>query len=79
MNAEGLRDLLTGGTLEPPYTIITRDGRAYLVSDSRNIWCPPAFPGTVAVSVPGVTIAIIRFEMVDSITCADHEAVTERR
>jgi hypothetical protein len=73
MNTDEIRSLLLGGTLEPPYTIVAVDGRAYAVTDRRNVFLPGAYPDAVIVAIPGKGIAILRSEMIDCIACAGRE------
>jgi len=75
MSPEEIRSRLTSGDIAPPFTVHTTGGRSYPVTDVTNIWFPMAFPGTVAIAVPRRSIAILRLDAVDSITCEEHEAV----
>lgn len=79
MSPEEMRALLTSGDVAPPYTVHTTGGKSYPVTDITNIWFPPAFPGTVAIAVPRRSIAILRLDAIDSITCEEHEAVAAPR
>jgi hypothetical protein len=75
MSPEEIRALLTSGDLQPPFTVHTMGGRAYEVVDSANLWSPPGFPGTVVIAIPRRSIAVVRLDAIDSITCEEHEAV----
>lgn len=75
MSHEEIRALLLSGDIAPPFTIHTMGGRAYEVVDSANLWSPPGFPGAIVVAVPRRTIAILRLDAIDSITCEEHETV----
>jgi hypothetical protein len=76
MSTEEIRALLTSGDIAPPFTVHTMGGKSYAVTDITNIWMPPAFPGAVAIAVPRRSIAILRLDAIDSITCEEHEAVS---
>ena len=73
MSPERIHALLTGGDIAPPFTVHTMGGRAYEVVDAASIWSPPGFPGTVVIAVPRRSIAIVRLDAIDSITCEEHE------
>jgi hypothetical protein len=75
MSPEEIRALLASGDVAPPFTVHTMGGKSYEVTDPANIWCPPAFPGTVAIAVPRRSIAVVRLDAIDSITCEEHETV----
>jgi hypothetical protein len=78
MSPAELRALLAGGTLRPPYTIVTRDGRAYSVSDPRDVWLPTACPDKVGIAIPGKGIALIYLDEIDAIH-TEHEAAADGR
>lgn len=78
MSPEEIRSLLTSGDIAPPFTVHTTGGKSYPVTDMTNIFFPTAFPGAVVVAVPRRTIAILRLDAIDSITCEEHEAVGAR-
>jgi hypothetical protein len=75
MSTEEMRALLTGGDIATPFTIHTFGGRSYEVADRASIWSPPGFPGTVVIAIPRRSIAVVRLDSIDSITCEEHEAV----
>jgi hypothetical protein len=61
------------------FTVRTADGRAYPVSDPRNVWLPSALPDKVVVAAAGRGIGIIRLASIDRITCEESEAVSAGR
>jgi hypothetical protein len=73
MSNDELRALLLGGDIAPPFTIHTMGGKSYEVSGPEQIWSPPGFPGTVVLAIPRRTIAVLRLDAIDSITCEEHE------
>jgi hypothetical protein len=75
MNPEEIRALLTSGDIAPPFTVHTMGGRSYEVADTASLWSPPGFPGTVVIAIPRRSIAVVRLDTIDSITCEEHEAV----
>jgi hypothetical protein len=75
MNSDELRTLLLSGDLAPPFTVHTTGGRSYPVEDAASIWSPPGFPGTVVFAIPRRSIAVVRLDTIDSITCEEHDAV----
>jgi hypothetical protein len=79
MNPEELRNLVLGGDIAVPFTIHTMGGKSYEVSDTAHIWSPPGFPGAVVVAIPRRSIAILRLDAIDSITCEEHEAAVAAR
>jgi hypothetical protein len=79
MPPEEIRALLTSGDIAPPYTIHMMSGKSYSVADATAIWSPPGFPGTIVVAIPRKSIAVLRLDAVDSITCEEHEPATSAR
>ena len=79
MSPEEIRHLLLGGDITVPFTIHTMGGQSYSVSDPAHIWSPPGFPGTVVIAIPRRSLAILRLDAIDSITCEEHETTAAGR
>lgn len=76
MSPEEIRTMLTSGDIAPPFTVHTYGGKSYPVEDAASIWSPPGFPGCVVIAIPRRSIAVVRLDAIDSITCEEHEAVS---
>jgi len=74
MSPDEIRSLLLDGDIATPFTVHTMGGKSYEVPDPAHIWSPPGFPGAVVVAVPRRALAILRLDMIDHITCEEHEA-----
>jgi hypothetical protein len=74
MNPDEVRQLILGRTLSLPYSIETRGGRTYPVTDHANAFITPAYPDTLIVAVPGQGIVYLGLGSIDAIH-NEHEAV----
>jgi hypothetical protein len=52
---------------DPPYTIATRSGRWYQITDRRQVWPPPEFGEMICLAVPGKGVLVLRASAVESI------------
>jgi hypothetical protein len=55
------------GETEPPYTIATRGGREYQVTDRANVWAPELHQDMLCVAVPGKGIVVLRTSAIESL------------
>jgi hypothetical protein len=74
VNPDEVRQLILGRTLSLPYSIETRGGRTYPVTDHANTFITPAYPDTLIVAVPGQGIVYLGLGSIDAIH-NEHEAV----
>jgi hypothetical protein len=75
MNPQEVRQLITERTLSLPYSIVTRGGLAYPVTDHANAFITAAYPDTLIVAVPGKGIVYLGLGSIDAIH-NEHEAVS---
>jgi hypothetical protein len=75
MNSDELRVLLE--ETAPPFTIATRGGRSYHITDRANIWAPENFPAMLCVAIPGKGLVVLRASEVESLQI-EHETAGSR-
>jgi hypothetical protein len=78
MNPQEVRQLIAERSLSLPYSIITRGGRTFLVTDHANAFITPAYPDTLIVAVPGRGIVYLGLSAIDAIH-HEHEAVSAHK
>jgi hypothetical protein len=78
MNPDEVRQLILGRTLSVPYSIETRGGQSYPVTDHANVFITPAYPETLIVAIPGRGILHLGIGAIDAIH-HEHEAVSHPR
>lgn len=72
MNPDEVRSLIEGRTLSVPYTIHTRGGLSYPITDHSNAFIAAAYPNTLWVAVAGKGILHLGLGAIDSIR-SEHE------
>jgi hypothetical protein len=55
------------GESEPPFTIATRGGRSYHITDRANVWAPELYQDMLCVAVPGKGIVVLRVNAIESL------------
>jgi hypothetical protein len=67
MDPQEIKRLITGRLLSVPYSIRTRGGQEYTITDHANAWIAPAFPESVIIATRGEGIGRIGMGSIDSI------------
>ena len=65
MSPDEIRSLIEESEL--PFTIVTKEGRLYQITDKANIWIPEACKSMLGVATIGKGVVILRFSNVESV------------
>lgn len=65
MNPDELRTLIDES--EPPFTIETKGGRSYRVTDRANVWTPAAYQAMLCVAIPAKGIVVLRLSAIEGV------------
>ena len=57
---------------EPPYTIRTKGGRSYCITDRAHLWAPEDETELIAVVIPRKGIFVLRVNAIESVQL-EHE------
>ena len=70
-NNKDFKAMMQGGELSRPYTIRTRGGKSYEVTEGSDVFIGNAHPETVILSLPKRGIILLGVEAIDSIQHED--------
>jgi hypothetical protein len=73
VNPEQAREIILNREVSLPYSIVTRGGRTYDVSDHANVFITAAYPDTLIIAIPHGGIVFVGLGSVDAIHF-EHEA-----
>ena len=65
MDPDELRTLLDES--EPPFTIETKGGRSYRITDRANVWTPEAYKAMLCVAIPAKGIVVLRLAAIEGV------------
>jgi hypothetical protein len=51
----------------PPFTIETKGGRSYRITDRANVWIPEAYKAMVCVAIPAKGIVVLRLSAIEGV------------
>lgn len=76
MTIDELHDLLTES--EPPFTIQTKGGRSYQITNRANIWIPEAYKDIICLVPDRMGIIFVRLNAIESVH-TEHETAGMHR